>query len=212
MTMLSRICHLVFPLSFIGYTLLKKGDVLTHSPRHALSSAVLLSAAGVLVAVDILAWFATSTSESMPRCPVIDPFRAHAELLDRLLLLLTFFRRRPDLGEVKSSLEQIRNAAYAARLLDCRSNPQDSGPLLVLHCLDCIGDQFMSTCCNWTRSPFVNGRCSSSSTEMRLLCRSRSVSARTSRTRSLRSSGVRLRPSLLTIGSYAADEVSGPTY
>ena len=53
--LLSRIWHLVFPLSFIGYTLLKNEDVPTHSPRHALSFAVLLSTAGVLVAVDIMA-------------------------------------------------------------------------------------------------------------------------------------------------------------
>jgi hypothetical protein len=114
MTMLSRICHLVFPLSFIGYTLLKKGDVLTHSPRHALSSAVLLSAAGVLVAVDILAWFATSTSESMPRCPVIDPFRAHAELLDRLALALDVFS--PAAGSRRS---EVLAGANSQRGLRC---------------------------------------------------------------------------------------------
>jgi hypothetical protein len=65
--LLSRIWHLVFPLSFIGYTLLKDEDAPIHSPRHSLSFAVLLSAAGVLGAVDIVTWFATSTSELMPR-------------------------------------------------------------------------------------------------------------------------------------------------
>ncbi len=63
---LTRIWRLVFPLSVIGYTLLKDHDARTAWPRALSCFAVLLSAAGVLVAVDLVAWLATTTRDSTP--------------------------------------------------------------------------------------------------------------------------------------------------
>src|SRR2546422_3268484 len=63
---LTRIWRLVFPLSVIGYTLLKDDDARTAWPRALSYFAVLLSAAGVLVAVDLVAWLATTTRDSTP--------------------------------------------------------------------------------------------------------------------------------------------------
>jgi signal transduction histidine kinase len=63
---LTRIWRLVFPLSVIGYTLLKDDDARTAWPRALSCFAVLLSAAGVLVAVDLVAWLATTTRDSTP--------------------------------------------------------------------------------------------------------------------------------------------------
>jgi hypothetical protein len=64
--LLSRIWHLGFPLSFIGYALLKDDDATPRWPPRSSSFAALLGAAGLLVAVDVVAWLATTTSESMP--------------------------------------------------------------------------------------------------------------------------------------------------
>jgi signal transduction histidine kinase len=63
---LTRIWRLVFPLSVIGYTLFKDDDARTAWPRALSYFAVLLSAAGVLVAVDLVAWLATTTRDSTP--------------------------------------------------------------------------------------------------------------------------------------------------
>jgi signal transduction histidine kinase len=63
---LTRIWRLVFPLSVIGYTLLKDHDARTAWPRALSCFAVLLSAAGVLVAVDLVAWLATTMRDSTP--------------------------------------------------------------------------------------------------------------------------------------------------
>ena len=90
--LLSRVWHLVFPLSFISYTLLKDDDATAQSRRRSLSFAVLLTAAAVLLAVDIMAWFATTTSESMPRDePLSMLFERSQNFWNGLLLLLTLF-------------------------------------------------------------------------------------------------------------------------
>jgi signal transduction histidine kinase len=90
--LLSRVWHLVFPLSFIGYTLLKDDDATAHSRRRSLSFAFLLIAAAALLAVDIVTWFATTTSESMPRdVPLSMLFERSQSYWNGVLLLLTLF-------------------------------------------------------------------------------------------------------------------------
>jgi signal transduction histidine kinase len=87
---LTRIWRLVFPLSVIGYTLLKD-DKATAWPRALSHFAILLSAAALLVAADLVTWLATSTSELTPSgllFSVID--RAQADW-NALLLLLALF-------------------------------------------------------------------------------------------------------------------------
>jgi signal transduction histidine kinase len=87
---LTRIWRLVFPLSVIGYTLLKD-DEATAWPRALSYFAVILSAAALLVAADLVTWLATSTSELTPSellFSVID--RAQADW-NALLLLLALF-------------------------------------------------------------------------------------------------------------------------
>jgi len=88
---LTRIWRLVFPLSVIGYTLLKDDEGRTAWPRALSYFAVLLSAAGLLVAADLVTWLATTTSELTPSgllFSVID--RAQADW-NALLLLLALF-------------------------------------------------------------------------------------------------------------------------
>jgi hypothetical protein len=63
---LTRIWRLVFPLSVIGYTLLKDDDARTTWPRALSYFGALLSAAGVLVAVDLMVGLATTTGDSTP--------------------------------------------------------------------------------------------------------------------------------------------------
>jgi signal transduction histidine kinase len=87
---LTRIWRLVFPLSVISYTLLKD-DEATAWPRALSYFAILLSAAALLVAADLVTWLATSTSELTPSellFSVID--RAQADW-NALLLLLALF-------------------------------------------------------------------------------------------------------------------------
>src|SRR5262249_6807289 len=87
---LTRVWRLVFPLSVIGYTLLK-GDEATAWPRPFSYFGVLLSAAALLVAADLVTWLATNTRELTPRgllFSVID--RAQADW-NALLLLLALF-------------------------------------------------------------------------------------------------------------------------
>jgi signal transduction histidine kinase len=87
---LTRIWRLVFPLSVIGYTLLKD-DEATAWPRPLSYFAVLLSAAALLVAADLVRWLATSTRELTPSgllFSVID--RAQADWNALLLLLAVF--------------------------------------------------------------------------------------------------------------------------
>ena len=87
---LSRIWVLVFPLSVIGYTLLKD-DEATAWPRALSYFAVLLSAAALLVAADLVTWLATSTSETTPsRSPFSMLDRAQADW-NALLFLLALF-------------------------------------------------------------------------------------------------------------------------
>jgi signal transduction histidine kinase len=89
--LLSRIWHLGFPLFVIGYTLLKDDDAATQSPPRSFF-AVLLSVAGVVAAVDLVAWFATTTSESSPSAvPVSMLFDRSQAYWNGLLLLFAFF-------------------------------------------------------------------------------------------------------------------------
>jgi signal transduction histidine kinase len=88
---LTRVWRLVFPLSVIGYTLLKDDEASTAWPRALSYFAILLSAAGLLVAADLVTWLATSTRELTPRgllFSVID--RAQADWNALLLLLASF--------------------------------------------------------------------------------------------------------------------------
>ncbi|MBV8421369.1 MAG: MASE4 domain-containing protein [Hyphomicrobiales bacterium] len=87
---LSRIWVLVFPLSVIGYTLLKD-DEATAWPRPLSYFAVLLSAAALLVAADLVTWLATSTNAPTPsRSPFSMLDRAQADW-NALLFLLALF-------------------------------------------------------------------------------------------------------------------------
>jgi len=89
--LLSRIWRLVFPLSVIGYTLLKDDEAKTTWPRALSYFAVLLSAAALLVAADLVTWLATSTSEPTPsRSPFSMLDRAQADW-NALLFLLALF-------------------------------------------------------------------------------------------------------------------------
>src|SRR5262245_24679252 len=87
----SRHCGLVLRLSVISYTLLKDDEAKTAWPRALSYFAVLLSAAGLLVAADLVTWLATTTRELTPGgllFSVID--RAQADW-NALLLLLALF-------------------------------------------------------------------------------------------------------------------------
>jgi signal transduction histidine kinase len=87
---LSRIWHLVFPLSVISYTLLKDDEARTAWPRALSYFAVLLSAAGLLIAFDLVTGLGT-TSEPMPRgSPFSMLDRAQADW-NALLFLLALF-------------------------------------------------------------------------------------------------------------------------
>jgi signal transduction histidine kinase len=89
--LLSRIWHLGFPLSFIGYALLKDDDATPRWPRRSSSFAALLGAAGLLVAVDVVAWLATTTSESMPSAlPLSMLFERPQTYWNGVLFLWTF--------------------------------------------------------------------------------------------------------------------------
>jgi signal transduction histidine kinase len=88
---LTRVWRLVFPLSVIAYTLLKDDEASTAWPRALSYFAILLSAAGLLVAADLVTWLATTTRELTPGgllFSVID--RAQADW-NALLLLLALF-------------------------------------------------------------------------------------------------------------------------
>src|SRR5262245_62432748 len=63
--LLSRLWHLGFTLSFIGYALLKDDVATERWPRRSVSFVVLLSAVSALVVLDNIAWIAT-TSAVMP--------------------------------------------------------------------------------------------------------------------------------------------------
>jgi signal transduction histidine kinase len=88
---LTRIWRLVFPLSVIGYTLLKDDDARTAWPRALSYLAVLLSAAGVLVAVDLVAWLATTTRDSTPDGLPFSILDRSQIYWNALLLLLALF-------------------------------------------------------------------------------------------------------------------------
>ena len=88
---LSRIWRLVFPLSVISYTLLKDDEARPSWPRALSYLAVLLSAAGLLVAADLVTWLATTTSEPAPsESPFSLRDRAQADW-NALLFLLALF-------------------------------------------------------------------------------------------------------------------------
>src|SRR5262249_14892889 len=63
--LLSRLWHLGFTLSFIGYALLKDDEATERWPGRSVPFVVLLVAAGVLLVLDNIAWLAT-TSALMP--------------------------------------------------------------------------------------------------------------------------------------------------
>ena len=88
---LTRVWRLVFPLSVIAYTLLKDDEASTAWPRALSDFAILLSAAGLLVAADLVAWLATSTRELTPSGLLFSVInRAQADW-NALLLLLALF-------------------------------------------------------------------------------------------------------------------------
>jgi signal transduction histidine kinase len=89
--LLTRIWRLVFPLSVIGYTLLKDDDARTAWPRALSYFAVLLSAAGVLVAVDLVAWLTTTTGVSTPSGLPFSILDRSQIYWNALLLLLALF-------------------------------------------------------------------------------------------------------------------------
>jgi signal transduction histidine kinase len=88
---LTRIWRLVFLLSVIGYTLLKDDDARTAWPRALSYFAVFLSAAGVLVAVDLVAWLATTTRDSTPGGLPFSILDRSQIYWNALLLLLALF-------------------------------------------------------------------------------------------------------------------------
>jgi signal transduction histidine kinase len=75
----------------IGYTLLKDDDARTAWPRALSYLAVLLSAAGVLVAVDLVAWLATTTRDSTPDGLPFSILDRSQIYWNALLLLLALF-------------------------------------------------------------------------------------------------------------------------
>ena len=88
---LTRVWRLVFPLSVIAYTLLKDDEASTAWPRALSYFAILLSAAGLLVAADLVAWLATTTRELTPSGLLFSVInRAQADW-NALLLLLALF-------------------------------------------------------------------------------------------------------------------------
>jgi len=88
---LSRIWRLVFPLSVISYTLLKEDEAKTTWPRALSYFAILLSAAALLVAADLVTWLVTRTSEPTPsEVPFSMLDRAQADW-NALLFLLALF-------------------------------------------------------------------------------------------------------------------------
>jgi signal transduction histidine kinase len=88
---LTRIWRLVFPLSVIGYTLLKDDDAITAWPRALSYFAVILSAAGVLVAIDLVAWLATTARDSAPGGLPFSILDSSQIYWNALLLLLALF-------------------------------------------------------------------------------------------------------------------------
>ena len=88
--LLSRIWHLGFPLSVIGYSLLKEDDATTQRPRRSWSLVVVLAAGGIFVAVDLVVWLVTTASESIPsNLPLAMLFERSQSHWNGVLLLLT---------------------------------------------------------------------------------------------------------------------------
>jgi signal transduction histidine kinase len=88
---LTRVWRLVFPLSVIGYTLLKDDEAKRAWPRPLLYFAILLSAAALLVAADLVTWLATGMRELTPSGLLFSVInRAQADW-NALLLLLALF-------------------------------------------------------------------------------------------------------------------------
>jgi signal transduction histidine kinase len=88
---LSRIWRLVFPLSVISYTLLKDDEAKPAWPRALSYFAILLSAAALLFAADLVTWLATRTTEPTPsEMPFSMLDRAQADW-NALLFLLALF-------------------------------------------------------------------------------------------------------------------------
>ena len=88
---ITRIWRLVFPLSVIGYTLLKDDEAKRAWPRPLLYFAILLSAAALLVAADLVTWLATGMRELTPSGLMFSVInRAQADW-NALLLLLALF-------------------------------------------------------------------------------------------------------------------------
>src|SRR5262249_46175206 len=86
-----RDLRLVFSLSVICYTLLKDDEAKTAWPRPLSYFAVLLSAAALLVAADLVRWLATGTRELTPSGLLFSVInRAQADW-NALLLLSALF-------------------------------------------------------------------------------------------------------------------------
>jgi signal transduction histidine kinase len=88
---LTRVWRLVFPLSVIGYTLLKEDEAKTAWPRPLSYFAVLLSAAALLVAADLVTWLTTSTRELTPSGLMFSVINHAQADWNALLLLLALF-------------------------------------------------------------------------------------------------------------------------
>ena len=87
--LLSRLWHLGFTLSFIGYALLKDDEATERWPRRSVSFVVLLTAASALIVLDNIAWLAT-TSPLMPSAlPVSMLFERSQSYWNGVLLLFT---------------------------------------------------------------------------------------------------------------------------
>jgi signal transduction histidine kinase len=87
--LLSRLWHLGFTLSFIGYALLKDDDATQRWPRRSVSFVLLLSAAAVLAVLDNIAWLATSSTSMPSALPVSMLFERSQTYWNGVLLLLT---------------------------------------------------------------------------------------------------------------------------
>ena len=87
--LLSRLWHLGFTLSFIGYALLKDDAATERWPHRSVSFVVLLSAAGALVVLDNIAWLATTSALMPSALPASMLFERSQSYWNGVLLLFT---------------------------------------------------------------------------------------------------------------------------
>ena len=88
---ITRIWRLVFPLSVIGYILLKDDEAKRAWPSPLLYFAILLSAAALLVAADLVTWLATGMRELTPSGLMFSVINRALADWNALLLLLALF-------------------------------------------------------------------------------------------------------------------------